>query len=275
MNTCTTPCSPCAAPEAPATPPGVEGIDFRVLFEHGPDAVLCLDAEGRITEANAALHAGFGHEPRAVRGHLLSTLLPDCDADDLLADLARRAQPLDTTLRLGDGRRREVTATVIATAAPGGGFFLILRDRRPAWLLQRRLRVQAEILARSRDAVVALDAAGTVQCWNAAAERLYGHDKRVMAGQRFDRLFDPALRGRLADALAAASADVSVPIALTLTEGPARGRTVQLVLSRLPGVEPGEELWLVLGERVDGVPGEAPGRERAWAAAAAQAEAST
>ena len=84
------------------------------------DAVVALDPELRVTQANGAAGALFGWDPREVRGKTLRALLPDEENDyelGLLERVARtgRADSADDTdLRLPDGK----LLTVNLKAAP-------------------------------------------------------------------------------------------------------------------------------------------------------------
>lgn len=246
--------APAAPVAAAATPsPVLDGDHLRSLFDHHPSAVLLLDAQGRIVDANAALHTRFGHEPDRVRGRMLSALMPDWDQPGLLADLMQRHQPLEATLRHAQGRRCEVMVSLLPAAAQqrtaGAGFFLIARDVSVQRRLQRQMQVQVEILSRLNEAVVVLDERGDVVCWKAGATRLYGVTVAAMAGQPFVQLFEAPHRPRLQQGLADAALDAATPIELELPRIDAHGHEalLRLSLSRIAGVEPGHELCLVLG----------------------------
>lgn len=233
-----------------------DDVRFRVLFDLNPAAVLWLDPQAVIVDANPALQPRFGHMPAALRGQPLSLLMPDWDRPDLLSDLAQRPQPLDATLRHAQGRRCEVVAALLPAPPAGadadGGYFLVVRDVGVQRRLQRRMQVQAEILARTRDAVVALDERGEVVCWNAAAEGLYGASAQAMAGQRLDALFDASERARLHQAVAEAAFGASTPTGLDLRRTGPQGQqaVLRLSLSRMAGVGAGQELCLVLGQDI-------------------------
>ena len=47
------------------------------LIDHLPDAVIIVDAEGRITRANPRVAALFGYEPQALLGQPVEALMPE------------------------------------------------------------------------------------------------------------------------------------------------------------------------------------------------------
>jgi PAS domain S-box-containing protein len=236
--------------------PGEDERRFRSLFDRNPTAVLRLDPRGRIVEANAAVQARFGHEPSGLRGQPLSVLIPDWDEPALLADLAQSHQPHDAALRHAAGQRCEVAVALLPVDADGGagqGYFLVARDVTAQKRLHRQMQVQAEILARTHDAVVVLDEEAKVVCWNAGATRLYGVTAQAMAGQPFDLLFDAPDRARLHECLAEVSFGAPEPTALQLCGTSENGEkgVLQLCVSRIAGIERGRELWVVQGASPD------------------------
>src|SRR5690606_22995143 len=72
---------------------------------------------------------------------------------------------------------------------------LVSRDMTSRREAEARLREQASLLDRARDAIVATDLDHRIFYWNASAERLYGWGAGEVFGRRLDMLelgFDPA-----------------------------------------------------------------------------------
>ena len=89
-------------------PPANEGDRLRALFDSALDAIVTMDAAGRVTEFNSAAERLFGYERAEAVGHLMS---------DLIIPVAYREQHalgLSRHLRTGEavilGRRIETTA---------------------------------------------------------------------------------------------------------------------------------------------------------------------
>jgi PAS domain S-box-containing protein len=61
----------------PEAAPGLNGSRFRRLLEAAPDAILEVDAEGRITVANAAAEHTFGYTRAELIGQKIEMLVPD------------------------------------------------------------------------------------------------------------------------------------------------------------------------------------------------------
>jgi PAS domain S-box-containing protein len=68
---------------------------YRALYDHAADAVLVIEEDGRIDEANAAAARLLGRDLPAMRGRLLSEIVgPDLAADVLSGSTDNRPRPL-------------------------------------------------------------------------------------------------------------------------------------------------------------------------------------
>lgn len=145
------------------------------LLDGLPDAVLVAGADGRIRFANAAVTTLLGYDPGALRGQLLSTLMPErfraahdrgfarflaTGSGELIGATTRVAArtaegvevAVDLTLSpLTASRSRagvEPTGGSAAADAGGGGVVVgVLRDAGPAVLLERQLEVSRHLAA--------------------------------------------------------------------------------------------------------------------------------
>ena len=106
-------------------------------------------------------------------------------------------QRCEYRLLLPDGSVREIEshASVLRDAsAKIVNVLLVSRDVTARREAEARLREQASLLDRARDAIVATDLDHRIFYWNASAERLYGWKAGEVFGQRLDQLelgFDP------------------------------------------------------------------------------------
>ncbi len=124
---------------------------YRQLFDGARDMVHCVDAEGRLREANPAELESLGYQRAELIGKPLRDLTaPDCraHADAVHARLREGASQLyETTLLARDGRRVDVEASAIPEFANGRfvGCRAILRDigeRKAAQAERERLQTQ-------------------------------------------------------------------------------------------------------------------------------------
>jgi PAS domain S-box-containing protein len=227
---------------------------FRCLFDLNPAAVLALDLDGHIVEANPAVQTQFGHEPALLRGQPLTLLLPAWDGTSLLRELSQTRALHDVTARHADGGRRELSVKLLPSVVDGEhhGYFLIARDVTQLRRRLRQLKVQAEVIAHSPEAIAVLDDSGTVVSWNDSAARLFGRPAQAMVGQSFEQLFDIPDRSRLQRAQFQAECGALAPVVLELPLASSSGDKawLRLSLARMPGVEPGRELVAVYGQDI-------------------------
>jgi PAS domain S-box-containing protein len=239
------------APGAPE--PALAHCEQRLhcLAEHAPVLTLDVDPQGRIAAVNPELRRRLGYAPDALIGQPLHRLLPDWDAPGLLDELAATQATHEVVARHGEGGRCELAAKVrrLSLAGRTTGYLLMARDMTAARRGLRQLRVQAEVIDRTHDAVVVLDGSGCVLSWNRSAERLYGRPARSMTGQAFEQVFEAAERARLQAAIDRTAFDAEAPTEFELGYRDTQGRWVRLALrlSRIAGVERGHELVLVFG----------------------------
>jgi PAS domain S-box-containing protein len=185
---------------------------FRDLLEAAPDAMVMLDADGRIQLANTAAERLFGWPRADLLGKPAEVLLPE------------RLHPMDGQRRAGFfaaprarvlggeaglyGRRAdhgefpmEVSLSPVTTES-GVVSIAAIRDVTERRRVEETHALLAAIVENTDDAIVTRSLDGAITSWNRGAERLFGYTAGEMLGRPVDPLIPPEQAGEEA-ALAA------------------------------------------------------------------------
>jgi protein-histidine pros-kinase len=171
------------------------------LLEAAPDAIIGVNAEGIIVLANAQAERLFGYDRSELKGHSVDILVPDAvrgihpqRRGGYVAD--PRPRPMGAGMELA-GRRRdgsefpaEISLSAIETddGVIVSAFVRDVTDRKRAEAKFRGL------LEAAPDAIVGVNADGTIVLANAQAERLFGYDRTELIGQTVDLLVPDNVR---------------------------------------------------------------------------------
>jgi PAS domain S-box-containing protein len=174
---------------------------FTGLLEAAPDAMVCVDAQGRIALVNAQAERLFGYARADLVGQPVEILVPD---------QARARHPEHRAAYLADPRPRPMGAgQELAARRSDGTTFpaeisLSAIDTDEGTLItaairdvtERRLAAQtaaqlASIIQSSQDAVVGRTLDHVVTSWNPGAERLYGYTAHEMIGRSVEMIIAP------------------------------------------------------------------------------------
>ena len=233
---------------------------FRVTLDSIGDAVVTTDTHGRVTFLNPVAEALTGWSLAEAAGRPLPDVFRIINegtrkpvenpalralADGVIVGLANH-----TLLIARDGTERPIddSAAPIRDAGALVGAVLVFRDitarKRADDALRESEARQAAVLRASLDAIVTIDAGGTVVAFNPAAEALFGYPVAEAVGADMGELIiPPDLRAGHRRGMAHYLATGEAPILNRRLEMPARRKdgseiTVELVITRLEGDRP-------------------------------------
>jgi PAS domain S-box-containing protein len=183
----------------------------NALMEFAPDAMVLVDAEGKIVRVNAQAETVFGYRREELVGQHLEILVPDRFRDRHLAHRSGyfaepQARPMGLGLELY-GRRRDgsefpVEISLGPLETEDGTFVSsAIRDNTD----RRRVEGEAShfraVVESSQDAIIAKDLDGVITSWNVGAERLYGYSAAEVIGKSISVLVPPGLDDELPEIL--------------------------------------------------------------------------
>jgi PAS domain S-box-containing protein len=187
---------------------------FRVTLRSIGDAVITTDIAGRITYINGIAESLTGWSYQDAMRQPLDTVFP------IVNEVTRKPVENPATRALREGivvglanhtvliRKDGTECPIDDSAAPirdeqghVSGCVLIFRDVTAQRLVEREkanqlhtARLLASIVESSNDAVIGKSLDGTIQSWNAAAERLFGFTAEQAIGQPISLVIPPDLR---------------------------------------------------------------------------------
>lgn len=176
------------------------------IFENTPDALLLVDAEGRVVAANARCETVFGCPRAEFVGRPIESLMPARIADRHAAHRALYGRqpwprPMGTGQRLLARRRDGSEFPVEVMLGPLAEddrlhVLCVVRDMSERENAEAKSRRLAAIVDSATDAIVGKDLCGHVTTWNRAAEQLFGHRAADIVGRHIALLVPPALRAQ-------------------------------------------------------------------------------
>jgi len=183
---------------------------FQQLLEAAPDAVIAVDAQGRIVFANAQTEQLFGYAPAALLGERVEVLVPEASRASHVQQRERyadgpRTRPMGSGLELS-GRRRDGTTFPIEISlspvqtADGKLVSASIRDvsaRKEADLAARRVQSQLLNSVESIQAAFAIFDADDrlVLCNSEYRQLVHSELPGEVAGRSFNQLVSAMVTG--------------------------------------------------------------------------------
>jgi len=182
---------------------------YQRIFEFTPDALLVVDVDGRIRQANPQAERLFGYPQGGLIGQMVEALIPDRYAHHTDRRAGYLADPqvrpmgagLHLSARRADGTEFPVDIMLSPIDTNDGRLVVcVVRD-----LTERRRADQKfrALLESAPDAMVIVNEAGEIVLVNTQAESVFGYHRRELLGRRVEMLIPerfggahPAHRGR-------------------------------------------------------------------------------
>jgi two-component system, cell cycle sensor histidine kinase and response regulator CckA len=177
---------------------------FRAVFDQAAMGISLTAANGRVLAANPGFCRLIGYAPEEVPGLNDLELTHPADRDREAPHLAAVAEgdldayAVEKRYVRKSGRAVWANLTASVVRAPAGPVEYVVRivedvtDRRRA---EERLREQADLLDRARDAILVVDLQGAVRYWNRGAQQLYGWSLAEVEGTSLTTLLSPTDAG--------------------------------------------------------------------------------
>jgi PAS domain S-box-containing protein len=177
------------------------GARFRGLLEAAPDAIVGVDADGRIALVNAQAERLFGYPREDLVGKPVEVLVPDAvrtvhpsHRGQYLAD--PRPRPMGAGMALA-GRRRDGTefpAEISLSTLDTEDGVLVAAAVRDVTDRQKAEAKFRGLLEAAPDAIVGVGADGRIALINTQAERLFGYPRTELVGQPVEILVPHGVR---------------------------------------------------------------------------------
>jgi PAS domain S-box-containing protein len=174
---------------------------FEGLVDAAPDAIVAVDVQGRIVLVNTQTERLFGYSRDELIGHPVELLVPEAVRaahPQLRAHYVAdsRPRPMGAGVELA-GRRRdgsEFPAEISLSAINTSEGILVSAAIRDATDRKRAEAKFRGLLEAAPDAVVGVDAQGSIALVNAQAERLFGYRREELIGEKVEILVPDAAR---------------------------------------------------------------------------------
>ena len=176
---------------------------FQQIFERAPDALLVVDRDGIVTQANAQVEVLFGHRPEELVGQRIELLLPERHARSHVRhrraySAAPRPRPMGAGLALSARRKdgSEFPVDIMLSPIESGDDPRILCVVRDITLRQRQEETFRGLLESAPDAIVIVRADGAIVRVNSQTELLFGHPRQELLGRPIEILIPERYRAR-------------------------------------------------------------------------------
>jgi PAS domain S-box-containing protein len=174
---------------------------FEQLLEFAPDAVVGIDAAGRIVLVNRQVERVFGYERDELLGEPVERLVPARFHDIHVSHRGRyfadpRTRPMGAELALfavrKDGTEFPAEISLSAIEVEGGPLAIAaIRDITERQSAERRFE---QLLEAAPDAIVGVDDGGRIMLVNQQVERVFGYGREELLGERVELLVPERFR---------------------------------------------------------------------------------
>jgi diguanylate cyclase (GGDEF)-like protein/PAS domain S-box-containing protein len=185
----------------------IDNIFFRQLFENSPEAIVLLDLEDRVFDANPAFERIFHYTVEEARGRTINSLIVPDDRADKASELSRQALSggivaTETVRCRKDGGPVDVTVLgyPIFQGDQQIGIFGIYSDITVRRRFERKLRLQSAAMDSAVNSIFITDTAGRIIWSNRAFSRLSGYSAKEVVGRTPEFLaHDPGSEQKIID----------------------------------------------------------------------------
>jgi diguanylate cyclase (GGDEF)-like protein/PAS domain S-box-containing protein len=167
----------------------IDNIFFRQLFENSPEAIVLLDLEDRVFDANRAFERIFDYSVEEARGQTINSLIVPEEGKEKASELSRKALSggiiaAETVRRRKDGAPVEVTVLgyPIFQGETQIGIFGIYSDITVRRQFERKLRLQSAAMDSAVNSIFITDADGRIIWSNRAFANLSGYSPQEVVG---------------------------------------------------------------------------------------------
>ncbi|MEQ9238692.1 PAS domain S-box protein [Coleofasciculus sp. E2-BRE-01] len=175
-------------------------IDFALLFQAIPQAVVVTDTDGFIVKVNSAFNQLFGYQPESLGGQPLSQLYAnpeEFDSQTMNPDSAdfNQSKVINYQSQTGNSFSSETLNSVVKDREGNVvGILWLIRDISDRQQTELALQASDERLNLLIDgikdyAIYLLDTEGQIVSWNAGAQRLKGYSASEIIGQSYQCFF--------------------------------------------------------------------------------------
>jgi len=189
---------------------------FETLVESAPDAMVILDAQGRIVRVNTRTESLFGYTRQELLNIRAENLIPErfreARAADFQATPGRQVMAMGTELNglRKDGSEFPIEISVSPLQTDSGLMTSSsIRDITERRRVQEERARLAAIVESSSDAIIRESLDGTIVSWNKGAERMLGYTSSEAVGQNAGTLM--TLDENESDFLGGLKQDAKVP----------------------------------------------------------------